>query len=168
MKDETPRLSSSADGVHFESSPDPLLNLPESPFGPNLYAPGHNFGGGNARSLEEAIRAQHAQQRAAALRAHPSQFATHGQLAGGGDLQRGEAPLAKSRWFAVVLALTFGTFGAHNFYLGKPNRALVNIALWLVGALAAAATGSIFAMLPVISLVIVECAQIMRGTGDYR
>ncbi|WP_394263723.1 hypothetical protein [Trueperella sp.] len=71
------------------------------------------------------------------------------------------------RLFAIFLGLLFGTMGAHNFFLGKNQRALVNIVVWLIGLASTSATGIIFLMLPIVALVMVECVQIWRATGDY-
>lgn len=161
--DETSRLSSLADGVRFERSPDPLLSLRTAP-GPDLYAPGNL--GEFARGFSPAeARLRHD----AALRAHPS--------FGAGILLAPQAPsdhkshptaiLSRNRWVAIVLALLFGTLGAHNFYLGRTSRAAVNVLVWFAGTLGMTATGSIFMMLPIIALVLVECWQIARRTGDY-
>ncbi|WP_270976125.1 TM2 domain-containing protein [Trueperella sp.] len=158
--DETSRLSSLADGVHFEQSPDPLLSL-RTPPGPDLYAPGNL--GEFARGFTPAeAHLRHD----AVSRAHPS-FGAGLAPASRLHASRRTALLSGKRWVAVVLALIFGTLGAHNFYLGRTDRAVVNVLVWFAGTLGMTATGSIFMMLPIIALVLVECAQIVRRTGAY-
>ncbi len=76
-------------------------------------------------------------------------------------------PERSKRLFAIFLAFMFGTLGAHNFFLGKHNRAAVNIVVWLMGMAGTSATGIVFLMLPIVALVLVESVQIYRGTGDY-
>ncbi|NLW14025.1 MAG: TM2 domain-containing protein [Trueperella sp.] len=170
MKDETPRLS--ADEVRFETSPDPLLVASERMGSPNLYAPGplQRYGGGPFGSRptgDDLRRAKYARERQASLRAHPSQLGrpTSDLRAIAPEL----APMGErsKRTFAIILGLLFGTMGAHNFFLGKPQRAMVNVVVWLIGLAATSATSIIFLMLPIVALVMVECVQIWRGTGDY-
>lgn len=169
MKDETPRLS--ADGVRFETSPDPLLAASERLAGPNLYAPGplRRFGDrsfASPRTSDDLRRQRYARERQAAFRAHPSQLGRRSHL----DSRPPDlVPMTErsKRLFAIFLGLLFGTMGAHNFFLGKNQRALVNIVVWLIGLASTSATGIIFLMLPIVALVMVECVQIWRATGDY-
>ncbi|MEW6889826.1 TM2 domain-containing protein [Trueperella pyogenes] len=158
--DETPRLSTLPDGVHFEQTPDPLLSMP-TPRGPNLYAPGHldEFTRGFARPRTQDLR----QRRAAALRAHPSSGTGILGLARMDKRSPHVSQITKNRWVALIFALMFGAFGAHNFYLGKHKRAAVNVLVWFACTL----TSSAFAMLPVLALVMVECVQIVRRSGAY-
>lgn len=186
MKDETPRLF--ADGVKFETSPDPLLT--EHVAGPDLYAPGSllafggragrpdlhgGFGSSGAgfaaelgRGLAEGDLERGLADRMAALRAHPSGHTYPAWGSGAGDATRtGVSSDHSKRYLAIFLALMFGSLGAHNWLLGKPHRAAVNIIVWVAGLLATSATGLIFMMLPIVALVLVESVQIYRGTGEY-
>ncbi|MDP9806550.1 TM2 domain-containing membrane protein YozV [Trueperella bonasi] len=169
MKDETPRLS--ADEVRFETSPDPLLVESENNFGPNLYAPGPlglfrgaSYHQCNAKTLHNQ---HYARQRQAALRAHPSQLGRTSSKPRTAHPEISKPANRGKRMIAICLGLLFGTLGAHNFFLGKTQRAIVNIVVWLIGLASSSATGNLLLMLPIVALVLVECTQIWRGTGDY-
>lgn len=58
-------------------------------------------------------------------------------MRGGAEQRRaGAAPsfggAPKSKLIAGLLGLLLGTFGAHNFYLGRMNRAVVQLAITLL------------------------------------
>lgn len=47
--------------------------------------------------------------------------------------ERDDGISKKSRLVALLLGIFLGSYGAHNFYLGKPKRAVIQLALCIIG-----------------------------------
>lgn len=164
----------------FEAAPDPLLDV-NSKRDINLYGPGaiDRFGPRpHARERETTLaqmRQDEAARRGAAWQQHPSQYGrghdarpTRGGQWGSSITHSDVMGAPRSRGIAFILALLFGYYGAHNFYLGLPNRAFANLGLWFLCMLTTLITGSIFMMLPIASVVIVEMFMIGFKAGPYQ
>ncbi|MFP7696384.1 hypothetical protein [Trueperella sp. LYQ143] len=175
----------------FCQKSDPRLIRARSHRRPDLYAPppGHE----HPKPLCTHISMDEAE-RIAALAAHPSQFFRRALApapeapAGTPARSRRSArelaapyPTAQAhlsltphhispttqRIIAIVLALSFGTLGIHNLFLGHYARAARNILLWAGCVCASALTGNaLFLFLP-IGLVAYEIVEIARRHGPY-
>ena len=73
----------------------------------------------------------------------------------------------KSRVVAGILGLLLGSYGAHNFYLGYTNKAIIQLVLTLVGLVLSLVIIGYFIVLGVAIWALVEAIQIFTSSGDY-
>ncbi|MCM1364627.1 MAG: TM2 domain-containing protein [Faecalibacterium sp.] len=69
----------------------------------------------------------------------------------------------KKKWMAVVLAILFGEFGVHDFYLGYNKRGLIKLISLLVGAITAVFIVGFIIILAIIIWIIVDIIRIVTG-----
>ena len=74
----------------------------------------------------------------------------------------------KSRLAAGLLAILFGCFGVHNFYLGFRSRATIQLVVSVVGMLLAIAIIGIFAVLGMEIWAFIEGVQILSANNPER
>lgn len=70
----------------------------------------------------------------------------------------------KSKIAAGLLAIFLGCYGAHNFYLGYTNKAVIQLVLTIVGFVTSCFFVGIFIIIGVYIWAIVEGVQILTGS----
>lgn len=74
----------------------------------------------------------------------------------------------KSRLAAGLLAILFGMFGVHNFYLGFTSRATLQLIITIVGLLLSVVVVGIFAVLAMLIWGFIEGVQILTANNPDR
>lgn len=73
----------------------------------------------------------------------------------------------KSRLAAGLLAMMFGMFGVHNFYLGYNSRATIQLVVTLVGIVLSLLFVGIFAVLGIYVWAFIEGVQLISGAPGH-
>ncbi|WKD61097.1 TM2 domain protein [Corynebacterium ciconiae DSM 44920] len=85
-----------------------------------------------------------------------------------GNYQQNMAPVQqKSKVLAAVLAFFLGTFGVHNFYLGRNGRGAAQLCCTLFGYVGLILLVGAFVLIAVGVWAFVEFIMILVGAGGY-